>query len=117
MLCKGVKRNFLFGERLEVIRDRSIYRLLYAFGKLKNSPTAARHRAVVARILGMVGMVIRGKKLAVISVRIDYRPQTLQGYRSEAHFCKRAVASRIFCLWGGSEAPHGKPPYFLAGFI
>ena len=38
MLCKGVKRNFLFGERLEAIRDRSIYRLLYAFWKLKNSP-------------------------------------------------------------------------------
>ena len=54
MLCKGVKRNFLFGERLEAIRDRSIYRLLYAFGKLKNSPpTAARHRAVVERILGV----------------------------------------------------------------
>ena len=57
MLCKGVKRNFLFGERLEAIRDRSIYRLLYAFGKLKNSPSAARHRAVVVRIPGMVGMV------------------------------------------------------------
>ena len=29
--------------------------------QLKFSPTAARHRAVVARIPGMVGMVIRGK--------------------------------------------------------
>ena len=58
MLCKGVKRNFLFGERLEGIRDRSIYRLLYAFWKLKNSPTAARHRAVVARIFWKMGMVI-----------------------------------------------------------
>lgn len=57
------------------------------------------------------------EKLAVISVRIDYRAQTIQGFRSEAYFCERAVSSRIFTLRGSREAPHGKSPDFLAGFI
>ncbi len=57
------------------------------------------------------------EKLAVIFVRIDYRIQTIQGFRSEAHFCVRAVYSIIFCLRGSCETPHRKLPNFLAGFI